>query len=357
MLISKDVLHKLPPIDGYCEECQEELSEDSKKVRNKSCHFCSKYYQSFKFGEYPVMCQGCGQCIEKRGMYRSCFLCGKCWAEKLCEEKRKKLNEHQEKVKELQQTEISELTFENYSEIKKIANEVKKLDHQYESKPFKSELEEFIKEISELENKFPEKIKLKYRGKNKSKDCSHQNIEWKDFFKKDKSENAYCLDCGDEESKRFSESLQRWYYKKITEWLREKDLKTYEFNNFLRQENYYDVWSDVQRGRFEGAVSNFLEQATMWKIAENIEDYCLEFAKSKGINTNKKLQQSISNLANKPNKTLAEETELANLRKKLEELNKTEQSKEPDYKPLIIGASFLVAGIIISALLFSKKKK
>jgi hypothetical protein len=272
----KGVPHELPSLDGYCQECQEEIETSRKK-----CHFCSKYYQSFKLGDYPTMCQDCGEVMEERGMYRSCQLCGECWAKKLREEKRKKLNECQERIKELQQTEDPELTLKDYSELKKIESEIKKLNHQYESKPFKAELEELTQEISKLENIFPEKIKLKYRGKNKNNRCSHRNISWNEFFQKRKSEIPYCLDCGEDENTSFTKEFQKYYGKEIQKWLDEKKLKSYEFAKFLKEEGYYDNWCDLRSGNFLFNIK--LELLTFQELSNNIEEYCLELAKSKGI--------------------------------------------------------------------------
>jgi hypothetical protein len=77
-----------------------------------------------------------------------------------------------------------------------------------------------------------------------------------------------------------------------------------------------------------------------------------------------RLQQSITNLTNKPNKTPAEEQDLAKKRKELAELDKkgknpnnTEQNNNNSWlKPtLIIGGGLLIIGVI--AVLFIKKNK
>jgi len=69
-----------------------------------------------------------------------------------------------------------------------------------------------LKDSEELEQKFPEKIRLKYRTKNtdKGKYCIHKNIAWNDFFKplKEKNEEPYCLDCGEDENKEFTRIFQ-----------------------------------------------------------------------------------------------------------------------------------------------------
>jgi len=70
-----------------------------------------------------------------------------------------------------------------------------------------------LQDIGRLEAKFPEKIKLKQQGK--SKDCSHKNIHWLDFFQKDKTEEPYCLDCGEDENKKFTKAFQQWYCKEV----------------------------------------------------------------------------------------------------------------------------------------------
>jgi hypothetical protein len=75
----------------------------------------------------------------------------------------------------------SSLEFEDYKEVKKIAREVKEWESKLKTSPTKSQVEQFLKDIEELENYFPERIKLKFQNKGKS--CSHRNISWNDFFK------------------------------------------------------------------------------------------------------------------------------------------------------------------------------
>ncbi|WNE40227.1 MAG: hypothetical protein GBAus27B_000294 [Mycoplasmataceae bacterium] len=136
-----------------------------------------------------------------------------------------------------------------------------------------------MQSVDDLEKK----IKPQINSNQKKGKCSHQNISWNAFFKSEKIEDARCLDCGDEESNKFSGALQRWYHKQIENWLKAKGLKTYEFDSFLKKEGYFDVWNDVQRGKYEDAINSFMGQVIMKDIAKCIEEHCLTFAKSKGV--------------------------------------------------------------------------
>ena len=97
--------------------------------------------------------------------------------------------------------------------LKKIKIEVNKWNKELKSSTAKSEVEQFLREVEELENKFPERIKLKYKFKNSDYQlsCIHKNIAWNDSFKpfKDKNEEPYCLDCGEDENKEFTREFQR----------------------------------------------------------------------------------------------------------------------------------------------------
>jgi len=69
------------------------------------------------------------------------------------------------------------------------------------------------------------------------------------------------------------------------------------------------------------------------------------------------IRRKIKRLEKKTNRTSAEETELANLRKKLRELENNIENKPVNYLPWIIGGSVLVVGIIIIWLVISNQKK
>lgn len=199
--------------------------------------------------------------------------------------------------------------------------------------------------------------------------CNHENIYWDDFFKKEKIKNAYCLDCGDDKSDKFSVAFQRWYYKKIEKWLKDNtSVIGSEFDNFLKKKNYYDVYSDLQRGRLGSMISDFMNQELYWEMAGYIEKYCQEFKKEKEQkkpNNPKRerereisqLKKKIKKLEKKSNRTPEEEAELENLRNKLRELENHTEKQPVNYLPWIIGGSVLVLGVIIVVLLFRKSKR
>lgn len=130
-----------------------------------------------------------------------------------------RITDYQKEVGHLKKVDAGILSLEDYSEVKKMKLEVNKWNKELGSSPTKSEAEKLLKDIEEVENKFPERIKLKYRFKNSSgyqPSCSHKNIEWNDFFKsfKEKTEEPYCLDCGEDENNGFTKTFQKWYCKK-----------------------------------------------------------------------------------------------------------------------------------------------
>jgi len=72
-----------------------------------------------------------------------------------------------------------------------------------------------LQEIKEAESKFPEKIKLKYKSKNSDNYqpiCNHKNISWNnsfELFKEKPEEEPYCLDCGEDEDNKFTQTFQK----------------------------------------------------------------------------------------------------------------------------------------------------
>ncbi|CAI2162667.1 6813_t:CDS:2 [Funneliformis geosporum] len=142
--------------------------------------------------------------------------------------------------------------------------------------------------LTELEKKFPARIRLKYQ--NKGKLCFHKNIAWNGCFNKQgKNDEPYCLDCGED-------------------------------------------------GEF-GVIDEF-ELVNFREMSNYIEEYCLEFAGEQKSNIpnkddieREKLKRTIKKLERKPNKSPEEETELKNLKGKLKDLEKNNNSSPFNYTP------------------------
>jgi len=227
------------------------------------------------------ICSKCGDRIDSFCLNQCCKdAFQKDWERKVND----KINDYQNEVSSLKTTDPNDLTLPDYLELIKIKIAIEKWTKERYAKnsPVLSEVKNLLQEIEETENKFLPRIKLQYQKRGKH--CSHRNIQWDDFFKQEKKNNAWCLDCGDIESNKFGVSLQMWYRKKISEWITSKGFKIWEFEKFLRKENYIDVWYDIQRGKMDSLVNDFTGQAFFWEMAGYIEEYCLEFAKEKGIN-------------------------------------------------------------------------
>jgi hypothetical protein len=71
------------------------------------------------------------------------------------------LPDYQLEIDSLQKTDINILTLEDYSNLKNINKESERM--RKKTSPVKSEVEQLLKDVEELEQKFPEQIKLKYR--------------------------------------------------------------------------------------------------------------------------------------------------------------------------------------------------
>ena len=310
----------------------------------------------------------CSQC-GKKVVGEKCFNsnCKTYWQNFWEKKAKENINDYQNEVNLLQETN-TELTLEDYLRVIKIKSEVNKWEKELQASQIKSEVEKLIRNIEELRKKFPKKIKLQSLNKNGT--CSHRNIQWDDFFQKEKKNNAWCLDCGEDKSNSFSKAFQKWYYKEIEKLLVNKSLKISDFTNFLRKKDYYNTWIDLKRARLEEQVIDNFGQDLMWYITKIIEEYCLEFAKDKGINVDNNnnhrerereranLQQQITNLENKPNKTVEEERELKDKKELLAKLeNNTQNNNDnPWLKPtLIIGAGLLIIGVVV--VLITKKSK
>jgi len=127
------------------------------------------------------------------------------------------------------------------------------------------------------------------------RNCQHQNIHWEDFFKLPKKNKAYCVDCGDNKSKLFTKNVQKWYCKKIENWLKDNNLTTElngnysfgEFTIFLSTNNYVGYWYKLRSGKIEEEFGNVLGgQILFWEVCKSIEYLCLEFKKEKQNNPN-----------------------------------------------------------------------
>ena len=142
-------------------------------------------------------------------------------------------------------------------------------------------------------------------------------------------------------------------------------LKCWEFDKYLRGKKYNDIWSELQRGRLEDAINDFTGQAIMWEATKNIEEYCLEFAKEKGVkvdNTNnnpnhrrktEQLQQEITKFTNKPNKTFQEEQALADKQTQLDKLtNPTNNTEKDNNKSSWLIPTLIIGGTLTIGLFF-----
>ena len=238
---------------------------------------------------------------------------------------------------------------------------------------------------------------------------------------------AYCLECSTDKGREFAFNCQLWYKKKIDEWLDEQKQKIIEneklkkndilglydylygsnssIDDFIKKD-YPDLeqhWQKFKNGRIdEEYFEGILGQGLFFEMSRSIEKIYLEFILriEQQINNNpnkeqepsdsnlpvpkphkhkdnsdsntererererEQIQQSISNLENKPNKTTEEEQELEDKKKQLEQLdNDTDvpakaNANEPfNWTPWIIGGLVLVAVIGIGFYLISKKGK
>jgi len=204
--------------------------------------------------------------------------------------------------------------------------------------------------------------------------------------------NAYCLDCGADKGKSVAYAIQKWYYKQIESWLitnglAEKKLfqgeELYSFYDFIKfiQENHPNLeqhWNDLFFGKIDKDFDGLLGQGIFFETAKSIEYICGEFKKEKqnipntpqprkGKDNNnhrerererEQIQQDITNLENRPNKTPAEEQELTDKKNKLAKLeNNTQNNNDNSWlKPaLLIGGGLLIIGVIV--ILITKKAK
>jgi len=231
------------------------------------------------------------------------------------------------------------------------------------------------------------------------------------------------LECSTDKGREFAFNCQLWYKKKIDEWLDEQKQKIIEneklkkndilglydylygsnssIDDFIKKD-YPDLeqhWQKFKNGRIdEEYFEGILGQGLFFEMSRSIEKIYLEFILriEQQINNNpnkeqepsdsnlpvpkphkhkdnsdsntererEQIQQSISNLENKPNKTTEEEQELEDKKKQLEQLdNDTDvpakaNANEPfNWTPWIIGGLVLVAVIGIGFYLISKKGK
>jgi len=132
--------------------------------------------------------------------------------------------------------------------------------------------------------------------------CQHKNIAWEDFFNPKKQnnnnyhhKNAYCLDCGADKGKSVAYAIQKWYRKKIEDWLITNELaekkfyqnkEYYFFYDFIKfiKENYPNLeesLNDLKYGKIDKDFNGLLGQIIFWETAKSIEYLCLEFKKEK----------------------------------------------------------------------------
>jgi hypothetical protein len=223
-------------------------------------------------------CTQCGREVVGEKCYNpSCQAYWKDFWERRVKEK---IADHQREVNWLQNKE-SDLTLEDYSTLKEVEQEVQEWEKKDELKTslVKLEIEKLLQDIEKTEEKFPERIKLKATGK--SRNCYHKNISWNDLFQKEKSEEPYCLDCGEDENSKFTKAFQSWYCEKVKEWLQRNSLKTSSFTiRFLKKKNFRDEWQKLEQGKmFEDIKDEFFAFQESNKL---IEEYLLEFAKEEG---------------------------------------------------------------------------
>jgi len=126
--------------------------------------------------------------------------------------------------------------------------------------------------------------------------CRHENIYWEDLFKPEKQNNnnyrhhnAYCLDCNATKGRVFAGDLQRWYVRKVEEWLKSNGLtekigdyhSTYQFVEFVEKNNYQQQWNKLCLGKIHENFEGLLGQAIFFEYAKSVEHLCQEFKKEK----------------------------------------------------------------------------
>jgi hypothetical protein len=91
----------------------------------------------------------------------------------------------------------------------------------------------------------------------------------------------------------------------------------------LKKQDYYEPWQKLTTGNL---VANIKDELFIFQEAsKNLEEYCLDFAEGEESDSNnnsipnnqqrEQIQEDISNLENKPNKTEQEEQDLINKKK------------------------------------------
>jgi hypothetical protein len=164
------------------------------------------------------------------------------------------------------------LTIVDYWDIKNLQTKLKEaLKKQELADPLiKEEIQNLQKQFQDIENKVPQRIKLKSnrprdgRGREYN-NCSHKNIYWK------LDEIAYCLDCGEDETDVFISLLCSRLQKNLNSWIDKHNLNSRETLKITSK--FYQVFTtqDQLKHTYQEVVNELNQLAKSKGIDDPIE--------------------------------------------------------------------------------------